>query len=154
MFKFELQSVLDYRLSLEEKSQIAYSEQMRCLENEKRVLEKLRKKKAALMNQFLQDQNGAMNASDIALFISYIRHMITREQEQVTVVSREETVLEERRGDLIEAVKNRKALENLKDKRLQQYKAGILEKERKELDEFGIVSYQNKVDNEESDHSV
>ncbi len=154
MFKFELQSVLDYRLSLEEKSQIAYSEQLRCVENERRVLERLREKKAALMNRFLQDQNDQMNASEIAMFISYIRHMITKEQEQVSVIAREESVLEEKRGDLLEAVKNRKALENLKDRKLQQYRANILEKERKELDEFGIISYQNKVDNEESDHSV
>jgi flagellar protein FliJ len=154
MFKFELQSVLDYRLSLEEKAQIAFSEQLRCVENEKRILEDLKIKKAALMHQFLQSQTQQMNASEIAMFISYIRYMIGREQQQASVLAREEAVLEEKRGDLMEAARNRKAMENLKDKKFMQYRADILEKERKELDEFGIVSFQKKVDNEEGDRSL
>ena len=154
MFKFDLQSVLDYRLSLEEKAQIAFSEQLRCVEREKCILEDLKVKKAALMHEFLQSQTQQMNASEIAMFISYIRYMITREQQQVSVLAREEAVLEEKRGDLMEAARSRKAMENLKDKKFMQYRADILEKERKELDEFGIVSFQKKVDNEEGDRSL
>lgn len=153
MFKFELQSVLEYRLSIEEKVQVAYSEQSRRVENEKRILDDLKKKKAALRHEFMQNQDR-MNASEIAMFVSYIRKMITREQEQASVLAREVATLEERRADLMEAVKNRKALENLKEKKFQQYKADTLEKERKELDEFGIVSFQKKVDGEESDRPL
>jgi flagellar FliJ protein len=155
MFKFELQHVLDYRVNIEEKCQVAYSEQMRCVENERRNLETLRAKKTELMDQFQQHQKSEkINAGDISMYIAYIRRMIVREEEQLAVVAKEEALLVEKRGLLLEAVRNRKAMENLKEKKHQEHKAQELEKERKKLDEFGIVRFQDKVDHEESDHSL
>lgn len=155
MFKFELQHVLDYRMNIEERCQVVYSEQLRCVENEKRNLEALRAKKSELMDQLLQNQKTEkMNAGDISMYISYISRMIVREEEQLAAVEKEEAVLVEKRGLLLEAVRNRKAMENLKEKKFQEHKAKAFEKERKELDEFGIVRFQDKVDHEESDHSL
>lgn len=134
---------------------MAYSEQMRCVENEKRSLEALRTKKAELMDQFRQHQeSGKINAGDISMYIAYIGRMIVREEEQLAVVAKEEALLAEKRELLLEAVRDRKAMENLKEKKYREHKAQELEKERKNLDEFGIVSFQGKIDHEESDHSL
>jgi flagellar FliJ protein len=154
MFKFDLQHVLDYRVSLEEKCQVSYSDQLRCVENERRVLDAIKARKEILMEQFLNVQNTEMNAADIGMYISYMKQMIAKEEEQTAILSGAEAVLEEKRVLLLEAVKNRKAMENLKEKKLQQFRSGTLEKERKELDEFGIVKYQGKVEDEEGDRSL
>jgi len=154
MFKFDLQHVLDYRVSLEEKCQVSYSDQLRCVENERRVLDAIKARKEILMEQFLNVQNTEMNAADIGMYISYMKQMIAKEEEQTAILSGAEAVLEEERVLLLEAVKNRKAMENLKEKKLQQFRSGTLEKERKELDEFGIVKYQGKVEDEEGDRSL
>jgi flagellar FliJ protein len=154
MFKFDLQHVLDYRVSLEEKCQVSYSDQLRCVENERRVLDAIKARKEIMMEQFLNVQNTEMNAADIGMYISYMKQMIAKEEEQTAILSGAEAVLEEERVLLLEAVKNRKAMENLKEKKLQQFRSGTLEKERKELDEFGIVKYQGKVEDEEGDRSL
>jgi flagellar FliJ protein len=154
MFKFDLQHVLDYRVSLEEKCQVSYSDQLRCVENERRVLDAIKARKEIMMEQFLNVQNTEMNAADIGMYISYMKQMIAKEEEQTAILSGAEAVLEEKRVLLLEAVKNRKAMENLKEKKLQQFRSGTLEKERKELDEFGIVKYQGKVEDEEGDRSL
>lgn len=154
MFKFDLQPVLDFRLSLEEKSLVAYSEQQRCVESELRVLEGLKSRKTVLMEEFAAKQDKGMSASDIAMYISYIRQMITRVQNQQAVVKKEEALLEERRLALVESVRNRKVMENLKEKKIREHKAEILEKERKEMDEYGIVKFQSGVEDEETDHTL
>ena len=154
MFKFDLQPVLDYRMNIEENCLIAYSEQLRSVENEKEILEALRSKRTTLMAQFMQAQSSQTTADNIAMYISYIRSMILKEQEQTAIIKREEAVLEEKREVLLEAVKSRKALDNLKDKRMQQFQLEALEKERKKLDEFGITKFQDKVNNEESDYTL
>ena len=154
MFKFDLQAVLDYRTNLEENCLVAYSEQQRHVEDERRLLQAMKDKRAELTEQFVQKQNDQATADEIGMYVSYIRRMIAKEQQQVRVIVREEDVLEKKRGELLEAMKNRKALENLKEKKLQQFKAEALEKERKELDEFGIKRFQGKVHDEKNDHSL
>ncbi len=154
MFKFDLQTVLDYRINIEENCLIAYSEQQRQVEIQRQVLQQMKDRRHGLTEQFVQKQNDQATAEEIGMYVSYIRQMIAKEQQQTQVVRRAEALLEKKREELMEAVKSRKALENLKEKKIQQFKAETLENERKELDEFGITRFQGKVHDEESDHSL
>ncbi|MFB3925576.1 MAG: flagellar export protein FliJ [Syntrophales bacterium] len=154
MFLFKLQSVLDYRKTLEEKCLVEYSDSLKYLEKEKNILETLKRRKEVLMNQFLKMQEGDLNSSEIASYVSFIRHMTDKERGQQAAVRKAEEVVEKKRVELLEAVKKRKVMENLKERKKEEYRSEVEAKERKEMDEFGITKFQSKVESEETDHSL
>jgi flagellar FliJ protein len=154
MFKFEFQQVLDFRKSIEEKRLVEHSDQQKEVNKERLALAQLRKKKTELTAQFLRIQEQGMQATDAALYVSYIQHVNERERLQQDAVGKAEALLEEKKAALLEAVKKRKAMERLKEKRFAEHRSAAAAKERRNLDEFGIRSFQRKAGNEETDHSL
>ncbi|HPL62829.1 MAG TPA: flagellar export protein FliJ [Syntrophales bacterium] len=154
MFKFEFQQVLDFRKNVEERRLVEHSDQQKEVKKERLALAQLRKKKTQLTAQFLRIQEEGMQASDAAHYVSYIQHVNEKERLQQEAVVKAEAVLEEKKAALLEAVKKRKAMERLREKRLAEHRSAQAAKERRNLDEFGIRSFQRKTGNEETDHSL
>ncbi len=144
MFKFELQPVLDFRRSVEERILMAFAERARQLEIEKEKLAGLRQKKSSLVHRFGVMQKRAMKADEVASLVSFLERVRKEERAQEQRVRDAAAELDERREELLEAVKKRKVLDVLKERQEEDYRRTLTRKERSRLDEFGIDRYQRE----------
>ncbi len=151
MFRFNLETLLKYRTMIEEKAVLEFSEKVRILEKEKGVLEGINRQRGTIMLQFLESQGGDLSAADISTFVSYLHELKRKEQEQEAVVRRSAAEVEQKRKALVEAMKKRKVMETLRDKRYQAYRADQGLREFKELDEMGVIGHGRKRSREEMD---
>jgi flagellar protein FliJ len=151
MFRFNLETLLKYRTMIEEKAVLEFSEKVRVLEREKGILEDISRQRGAVMLQFLERQRGDLSAADISTFVSYLHELKRKQQEQDVVVRRCAAEVEQKRRVLVEAMKKRKVMETLKEKKFQAYRADRGLREFKELDEIGVIGHGKKRSHEEMD---
>jgi len=152
VFRFNLETLLKYRTMLEERAALEFSEKVRVLEKEKKILEDITRERGAVMLQFLEKQRGDLSSADVATFVSYIHELKRRQQEQDAIVRRAAAETEQKRRALVEAMKKRKVMETLREKKFQAYRSDRQLKEFKEMDEIGIIGYGKKGSREEMDH--
>jgi len=141
MFKFKLQSVLEYRLNVEEKVQGEFSDVKRFLEEQKDVLKALVQERENLINELRQMQRGNIKAGDISTVVAYVEAVREKEKIQTGVIEKAAENVEAKRLELVEAVKNRKVMENLRDKHADEYRKNISELEQKNSDEMAVLKF-------------
>lgn len=141
MFKFKLQSILEYRLNVEEKIQGEFSDVKRYLEEQKAVLNTLISEREELMDELRIMQRGTMRSDDIATLVAYVEAVREKEKVQMDVIGKAAENVEAKRMELVEAVKNRKVMENLKEKHTEEYRKNINEIEQKNSDEMAVLKF-------------
>ena len=138
MFKFRLQPVLDYRENIEEAHRVKYAEIMRSVDAQREELNAVRQEKQALVSR-LENSGNVMQAADVSTCLSYISSLIDKEARHIESVHTLEQKLEDARADLVEATKQCKVLETVKEKKLKEYRVCLSGRERKEMDGVGIA---------------
>ena len=141
MFKFKLQSVLEYRLNVEEKVQGEFSGAKRYLEEQKSILKALASERQHLMNDLRNMQQVTMRADDIATLVAYVETIRHKEKDQKNIIHQAKDQIEAKRKELVEAVKNRKVMENLKAKHEEEYKKDFNDREQKNSDEMAVLKF-------------
>ncbi len=141
MFKFKLQSVLEYRVNLEEKIQGEFSGVQRYLAEQKAILKALVSEREKLISDLRNMQQVAMRADDIATLVAYVEAIRHKEIDQQNVIHQAEEQVEAKRKELMEAVKNRKVMENLRDKSAEEYKKNFNDLEQKSSDEMSVLKF-------------
>jgi len=141
MFKFRLQTVLEYRTILEERMLLRFSEAARLLETEKSKLELLIQEMFNLVGHLKSMQENATPVERIAMTIRYIEGLKEKENGQRAIISEVSMDLEEKRKDLLESVQKRKMLEKLREKNLEEYQLSSADFDRKVMDEMGITRF-------------
>jgi flagellar protein FliJ len=140
-FTFNLQSVLDHRLLLEEREQekllkiqqeIAFAEASR---------HRLRSEIHELRLQMAQPEPGEVQVEKVLQVTRYVGKL----EEDVVVFTRKLTQLEQQKRSqsqaFLEARRKREVLENLKDKNLDEYQRELSAMEQKLLDELSAVKF-------------
>jgi len=151
VFRFNLETLLKYRTMLEERTMLEFSEKARILDREKKSLDDITRRRGAVLLQFLEKQRGDLSSADVSAFVSYIHELKRRQQEQDVVVRSAEAETEQKRRALVEAMKKRKVMETLREKKFQAYRSDRQLKEFKETDEIGIIGHGKKGLREEMD---
>ncbi|MEE9911275.1 MAG: flagellar export protein FliJ [Deltaproteobacteria bacterium] len=141
MFKFKLQSVLEYRLNIEEKILNEFSDLKRSLEEQKAILRTLIAERESLINDLRNMQRTMMRADDIATIVAYIENIRMKEKDQKNVIHQAKEQVENKRKELMEAVRNRKVMENLRDKHAEAYHKNLGELEQKNSDEMSVLKF-------------
>lgn len=141
MFKFKLQSVLEYRLNIEEKILNEFSDLKRILEEKKAVLKALIDERHRLMDELRNMQRRVMRADDLAALVGYVENLRLKEKEQNNIIDQASEKVEAKRKELMEAVKNKKVMENLRDKHEEEYRKNMNELEQKNSDEMSVLKY-------------
>lgn len=141
MFQFKLQSVLDYRLNMEEKIHNEFSNVKRYLEEQKAVLKMLMSERESLMNDLRNMKRAVLRADDVATVVGYVENIRRKEIEQKKAIHQAAEQVEKKRKELMEAVRNRKVMENLKDRQAEEYRKEMNEIEQKNSDEMSILKY-------------
>jgi flagellar FliJ protein len=152
MFQFKLQPVLDYRKQIEEQLLSEFADAKRRLTCEQERLELLENKKKDLITQLESMGEGDVTVADISLCRSYLERIRDDENNQREVVLQLDGELEDKRSKLVDAIKKRKLLEIIKEKKTEEYRTNLIYNERKELDEFGVSRSGRGKEIEETDN--
>ncbi len=139
-FIFNMQGLLNIKEKLEEQSKTEYGKALSRLEQEKNILLNLENKKQENILSFKESINSGVKPNYIDNINKYINFIDKKIEEQIKNINKAEEIVEEKRLALLEAMKQRKVLEALKEKEKENYFKEELKKEQKIIDE--IVSYK------------
>jgi len=135
---FELHQVLNYRTDLERLRKQEFAAARQDLDQASDKLEQQRSEADALARDFAE-RNGQLNSVvELQLYSDFFtrkREEIRDQQERVTALDR---ILEDRRDDLVQATKDKKVLEALKEKKTLAFRQEMQRKERDFLDESAV----------------
>lgn len=129
-FNFSLQKVLEYRWQTEDEVKARFAE-----------INQLETKKNTELKQVLQEKDNLLESSQFSVgrmqvtwrYVRALNENIVSCQEQMFDLQEQK---EQARSELIEAQKQRKILERLKDKQLEQYQQKLKREEQNQLDDF------------------
>ncbi len=141
MFVFTLQSVLDCRKASEENKLLAFSEKTRELAAEKETLERLRMERFRLAEQLRQTAGKALDADFLLLQVLSIKQMLELEKKQMEQIHRVAEELESRKEELLDAVKQRKTMETLRERKFSEFRKNAASLDRRQADETSIARF-------------
>lgn len=139
-FIFNMQGLLNIKEKLEEQTKTEYGKALAKLEQEKSILLNLKNKKQENILSFRESINKGVKPNYIDNINKYISFIDKKVEEQTQNINKAKEIVEEKRLDLLEAMKERKVLETLKEKEKENYFKEELKNEQKIIDE--IVSYK------------
>jgi flagellar FliJ protein len=138
MFKFHLQPVLNHRQFIEDALQKAYVHLKTRLSRAQDLLSRWELKKHDLSEELKQKQRQGTNSSALLLYINYLNQLSADIKQQQIKIRHLEEQTGQKREELLDAMKNRKALEKLKEKKATEHKDLLNKKEQAFLDEIGV----------------
>lgn len=145
MFKFDMETVLNYRVQIEEQRQLAFSNAVKSLQAARVVLADLQKERNELIHNFTKIQKKALRSDVIQRHFAFIEYLKGKEEKQMAVIQKMEEEANEKRRLLLDAMKKRKIMDTLREKKLDAYLQDMAARERKEMDDFTIMKFGNGI---------
>jgi flagellar FliJ protein len=145
MFKFDMETVLNYRVQIEEQRQLAFSNAVKSLQAARIVLADLQKERNELIHNFTKIQKKALRSDVIQRHFAFIEYLKGKEEKQMAVIQKMEEDANEKRRLLLDAMKKRKIMDTLREKKFDAYLQDMAAKERKEIDDFTIMKFGNGI---------
>ena len=142
-FLFKMDSLLRLRDSIEEQKKNEFGRAVAELERHREKLNELMLEKERVVGEFHEALKNRIDSKKSDRYNKYIRLLDKRIDDQHVVVEKCEIIEEECRLELIEATKEKKKLEKLREKQFQLYLIEEKREEQKITDE--LVSYQTFV---------
>ncbi|WDC83936.1 flagellar export protein FliJ [Caloramator sp. mosi_1] len=139
-YKFRLEKLLDLKIKAEDSLKVQMSE---CLNKIKAKKEQIQ----IIKDKITFSKNNTFNSCysyDLKNYISYINLLeskLIEEQNKLNILEQE---LENIKEQLMNATKERKVLENLKEKSYDEFLFEIRKSENKVIDEMAIINYFKK----------
>lgn len=143
-FKFRLQSILDTRAKALEDRQIEFGFIQADLQKQQAALENLQltKKNNTQSLENLLSQGQSIDFSLINTYKNYIEKLKGDLIAQNEIISQTKIRLEEKKQEVIEALKAKTMLDKLKEKDLREFLKELDRLETQELDEIAISRHQ------------
>jgi flagellar FliJ protein len=149
-FKFQLEGVLRQRKHVEQQRQRDLAErlaELAPLEMQLRELDEQAKQSTGDVRD-----NRLTGKLDLAFLAGHRRFMLALQRRGVEIarkIAARQKVVDEARALLMEAAKGRKAVEKLREKQFDRWRAERAAKEQSELDEVGMqIGYRNLMDDD------
>jgi len=144
MFTFKLQSVLDARKTKEEQVLAEFIEQTNKLEREKETLTGMGVEKERLLQRLREQKDRLLRPADVELQLSYIKVWNRKIALQRNLILKLGQELEKKRRNLMDIMKDRKILENLKERHLKEHRLQQSLQERITADETAVLRHERK----------
>lgn len=139
-FNFKFQSILDLKIRLEDQKKSKYGEANEELKRQKDKLNVLLDEREYQFNLMREKGKEGVTPKELIVYNNYMNRLKKSIELQNVVVERAKKAVEAARLELVEAAKQRKMFETLKEKKLEEYWEEYYKKEQLALDE--IVSYK------------
>ena len=149
MHKFTLQPLLNHRKFTEDILQKKFSLFKKLLIDEKKKLMICEKARNRFLVELQQKQKESIAVSENLLYFNFLVRLAGDIDKQRGVVLDIEKKFDRKRDDLIEAMKNRKMLEKLKEKHFKAYNHKLMKNEQDFLNETAINMFNRKCRQEE-----
>ena len=133
-FKFRLESFLGIKEKIEEQKKLEYGKALKKLDEERAYLESLETKKKDVIDNMRNSINSGIRANELKSYNNFVDYIKLRIEEQENVVRKAEIYAEQKRIELVDAMKERKMLEVLKENDRVEYNKEQLLKEQKIVD--------------------
>lgn len=145
-FKFRLQTILNLKEQFEKNAKNELGIATMILEQEKSKLKAIRDEINNNMNEFRNACKGIIQSEKIKELKSFLKFLDQSKDRQVENVKKEQENVDKIRVKLVGIMKERKVLENLREKEFHKYLKEEERKEQQRVDE--LVSYKEatKVD--------
>jgi flagellar FliJ protein len=143
MYKFNLESLLNHRIYIEETLQKELAISKRLLVDGKNKLKTYQKEKEKYGLQLQQKQKEVHTVFEISLYVDYVKRLAKDIESQRKKVLEAKKKFGQKRNDLIEAMKKRKILEKLKAKGLEEYQKEMRKKELDFMNEVAVNQYNH-----------
>lgn len=140
MFRFRLESVLNYRRTIEENLLKELSELRRQLSLEEDRLKMMIFEKDRHINDLGSLQKGGvtLQIEDIKLYFSYLNGLELKIKNQGDIIKKFQERVDKKLAEVVDAMKNRKILEVIKERGYREYTREINLKEQRLLDEIAV----------------
>ena len=139
-FLFKMETVLKLRESIEEQKKNEFGKAAAELERQREKLKEIKQEQKRMIQEFHDMVKKHIDSKKSDQYNKYIKLLDKRIEEQKAVVKKCEAIEEACRKELVEATKEKKKLEKLREKQYQQYLIEEKREEQKVTDE--LVSYQ------------
>lgn len=147
VFRFKLQSVLEFKEKKEEEEQREFASKKEILLKEERKLKSLKDLQEARRQELTQKSaKGLLNVSEIKMYHEHQKKLAKDIAAQNIRVQQAQADVEWQRQKLLEAMKERKTYEELKEKHRQAFVAEEEAEERKLLDEIATTKFDREGD--------
>lgn len=141
-FAFKLQGVLEHRLAIEEEKKRAFAEVLALVEAKQRQLDGIYGLLAAEREQLAGKTIGELDVEKLLAHRRYVGSLELRLGQLHGELHKRQQLLEIRRKALVEASRDRKALEKLKERQLEQWVVETRRLEQKALDEVALRQFR------------
>lgn len=139
---FELEQVLVYRREMEKLRKQEFAEAKHGLEQADQELKREEKLVEQLSQEFQRCQQDIGCIDDMRMYSDFFARKREEIKQHKDRIEQLDYIMNERRADLMEASRDKKVLESLKEKKAEEYRQDMSTKERNFLDE---ISVQKKV---------
>jgi len=136
--KFELEQVLNYRREIEKVCKLDFVSAKLELEHANDVLDHHESHVDELTKEFSTRQTELNSIEEMRRYVDFFarkREDIKNQKERIDLLG---SVMSDKRDDLLDATRDKKVLESLKEKKAQEFKLEMAQKERAFLDEIAI----------------
>ncbi len=139
-FSFKFQSILDLKQRIEDQKKSKYGEANEELKNQTDKLNVLIEERDYQFELMREKGKNGLTPKELIVYNNYMDRLKRSIEIQTVVVERAKAAVEKARLELVEAAKQRKMFETLKEKKLEEYWEEYYKKEQAQLDE--VVSYK------------
>lgn len=139
-FVFKLETLLDIRRRREEEANVKLSHAHSLLRAAKDFLKQLQTQEQDSFNEFRQKQiNREVSVTDCQVWYNFLSFLKKEIEKQLIVVEEAKNLVVLALKEVEAAMKDRKTVERLKEKRLEQYHKDLLKEEQNILDEIAVT---------------
>ncbi len=145
-FEFRLQTVLEQRERHENLARKALAEALAELVKMQEIVRKLVLERKNLEQEF--EEKLKQEPAKLPAYLDYFASLGKRIADQQDAILKFQNIVEQKRQALAEARKEKKVIENLKDKQYSEWKKELEKQETAFLDELATSRYRNLMNNE------
>ena len=149
MYKYLFEPLLNHKKFIEDNIKKDFSIVKGLLNDEKAKLNKIISKKEKTLKRLVKKQEESIAVSENRLYFSYIDRLLKDIKSQKNRVATADKEVKKKHEALVEAVKKRKILDKLKEKKRIAYNMKLNKKEHEFYNEVAITTYLRKSDNYE-----
>lgn len=136
-FKFKLQNVLDYKIRCENNLKKDYNKLMIEINNKKNEIKSLEEK----LNNLKSQKNVLTTHVELKNYINFLEYLTNKKDQENNVLKQLQKELEKISNELLKLNKDKKIIENLKEKEYKLFLNEINRLEQLKIDEFSIINF-------------
>lgn len=144
VMKFELEQVLGYRREMEKLRKQEFATSRESFERANDLLRRGEELIEGLSEEFRSRQQELGSIDEIRMYLDFFKRKREDIKNQKDLVQQLDIAMNERREDLLEASKEKKVLESLKERKAREFGLILGQKERKFLDEISVQKKAGK----------